>query len=261
MRQRERFPQRLKAGEFLGGIFCCSYGLQNAEVIAGSGFDFVLFDHEHTPWSLPDFHAQLMAMQVGGTGAVVRMTGVDPAAVKWLLDLGVDGLMIPNVNSLEDAQRAVAACRYPPQGRRGVGGSVRGTRYGRSPLSAVESVSRFSLIAQIESREGLAQLDAIARLEGIDAIFFGPNDLAADMGHFAQPNHPDVVQAILNGFGAVSAAGKAIGVLAAGEALTRYVEAGATLCAAGSDLGLLVKAADGLASTLKTLSETRLSHA
>lgn len=237
------------------GVFCTSYGIQNVEVLAHSGFDFMLFDAEHGATSLPALHAQLLAARTGAMASVIRVAEPSLALFKQYLDLGVDGIMLPNVDTAEQAREAVSFMRYPPTGVRGVGGSVRGNHYGRRPLTLPESNHRASLIVQIESARALENLAAIVETDGVDAVFFGPSDLAADLGHFVRPDHPDVVAAVKQGISVVSAKGKSAGVLAAAAQIPEYVAAGVALLASGSDLGLLAGAGDALAQRLRDATE------
>ena len=125
------FKRRLHDGSDLTGLFCCSYSVQMVEALAGSGLDFLLFDAEHAPHALPQLHAQLCALSRGATAPIVRLGGVDPAAIKQFLDLGVAGLMVPNVIDADQAAAVVGLCRYPPRGVRGIARTVRATNYGR----------------------------------------------------------------------------------------------------------------------------------
>ncbi|VCU71763.1 5-keto-4-deoxy-D-glucarate aldolase [Pigmentiphaga humi] len=243
--------QKLARNEVLLGLFCCSYSTQVAEALAHSGYDYLLFDAEHTPSSLPHLHAQLLALAGSGTQAVIRVAGLDLASFKLYADLGVDGLMLPNVHDAATAERAASYLRYPPLGIRGVAGSVRALRYGRQAVRDADTAPRPALIVQAESTAGVDRAHDIASVDGVDAVFFGPNDLAADMGLLGQPSHPRVVERIEQGIAAVRRAGKPAGILASEADCPRYAAAGARLVAAGSDLGLLVKSADGLAARLR----------
>lgn len=242
----DSFKQRLRALEPMFGLFCCTYSTQIAEALGSSGLDYLLFDGEHTPNAWPHLHAQLCALDRGATTSLVRVPGMDPATIKLLLDLGVGGLMVPNVQSEEQATRVVAMTRYPPNGTRGVAGTVRATDYGRDRGYLARATESFSLIVQVESVAGVRDARGIASVDGVDAVFFGPNDLAADMGLLGQPGHPDVTQAVIGALRDVRSAGKAAGILCAEGDVPRYAEAGATVFALGSDLGLMVNAADGL---------------
>lgn len=230
------------------GLFCCSHSIQTVEALLPSGFDFLLFDLEHTPNDYPSLHAQLATLASSHTAAVVRVPEASLPAFKMYLDLGVHAIMVANVASAEQARAAVSYTRYPPQGVRGVAGSVRVLRYGRDRAYFATANDNVCVMAQIESREGLRNLEAIAAVDGIDLLFFGPSDLAADCGHLGQPSHPDVIAMVEDGIRRVRALGKHAGVLAGEPDLARYLEAGCTVAAIGSDLGLMVRAADQAAA-------------
>jgi 2-keto-3-deoxy-L-rhamnonate aldolase RhmA len=245
---QNRFKSRLLAREPQFGLFIVSNALQNAEALGGSGFDYMCFDVEHSPSSTPALHGQLAALAGTGTASVVRIAGLELAAIKHYLDLGADALMVPNINTAEQAAEAVRCTRYPAAGGiRGMGGTMRATRYGRDKGYFAEAANNACLIAQIESREALRNLDAICAVDGVDLVFFGPTDLSADMGHMGQPGHPEVVAAIEAGIRRANALGKPSGVLAGDPDCQRYLEAGATMVILGSDLGLMVRGADALA--------------
>ncbi|HVR54636.1 MAG TPA: aldolase/citrate lyase family protein [Pseudorhodoferax sp.] len=243
------FKQRVQARTPQFGLFVVSNALQTAEALAGSGYDYLCFDVEHSPSSTPALHAQLAALHGSGTASVVRVAGLDLAAFKHYLDLGVDALMVPNVHTAEMARDAVRYTRYPTAGGvRGLGGTMRATRYGRDKGYYAEAAANTCVLAQIESREGLRNLDAICAVDGVDLLFFGPTDLSADMGHLGQPGHPEVVAAVEAGIRRTHALGKAAGVLAGDPDCQRYLDAGASMVILGSDLGLMVRGADTLAA-------------
>jgi len=242
------FKQKLLRGEPQFGLFAMSLTAQTADALSASGFDFLMFDAEHTPTSLPTLYTQMLALSASGTRCLVRMPGLDPVPFKPVLDMGIDTVMVPNVRTAAEAEQAVRAVHYPPRGIRGVGGSVRATNFGRDAGYYARAADDVCLLLQIESGEGLDNIEAIAAVEGVDGLFIGPVDLATDLGHLAQPTHPAVVQASLDGVRRIRAAGKAAGILAGETQAQAYLDAGATLVCLGSDLGLLTKAADALAA-------------
>src|SRR6185295_5843495 len=184
----------LREGKPVFGTFCCLPSYQTIEVMASSNFDFLVFDAEHAPTSPSLIHLQLMALAGCKTASVVRIPSQDPVQIKYYLDLGADALMVPTVESAEQAREIVRMMRYPPQGVRGVGGSMRATDYFRNAANYyASSNANVCLMAQIETPKGLANLDAIAQVEGVDVIFFGPNDFAANSGLLGQPGHADVM--------------------------------------------------------------------
>lgn len=243
------FKKKMQDRHRMFGLFMVSNALQTAEALAGSGFDYLCFDLEHSPSSMPALHAQLTALASTPTASMVRLTGLNLAEIKHCLDLGVEALMIPNVHTPELARLAVEYTRYPTAGGiRGMGGTMRATRYGRNKQYYANAADNTCLVVQIESREGIRNLDAICAVPGVDMIFFGPTDLSADMGHLGQPGHDDVVRVIEQGIRRANALGLPAGVLAGDPDCQRYLDAGASLVILGSDLGLLVKGADTLAA-------------
>jgi 4-hydroxy-2-oxoheptanedioate aldolase len=246
---QNQFKARVLARKAQFGLFVVSNALQTAEALSGSGYDYLCFDVEHSPSSTPALHAQLAALQGTNTASVVRVAGLDLASFKHYLDLGVDALMVPNVHTADIARAAVRYTRYPTSGGvRGIGGTMRSTRYGRDKAYFAEAADNTCVLAQIESREGLRNLDEICAVDGVDLLFFGPADLSADMGHLGQPGHPEVVAAVEAGIRRARELGKPSGVLAGDPDCKRYIEAGATMVILGSDLGLMVRSADVLAN-------------
>jgi 4-hydroxy-2-oxoheptanedioate aldolase len=241
------FKQKLLRGEPQFGLFCMSLTAQTADALTGSGFDFLMFDAEHTPTCLPTLYTQALALAPSSTQCLVRMPSADPVLFKPVLDMAIDTVMVPNIRTAEEAREAVRAVRYPPHGIRGVGGSVRATGYGRHSDYYAAAADRVCLLLQIESAEGLRNLDAICAVDGVDGLFIGPVDLATDMGYLAQPLHPKVVEAAVDGVRRIRATGKGAGILAGEAQAQMYVDAGANVVCLGSDLGLLVKTADALA--------------
>ncbi len=237
---------RIAEQQRLFGLFCCSYSMQAAEAIAHSGYDFLIFDTEHCPGSLTTLHGQLLAISSTDTAAVVRVGGLDAGQIKQCLDLGAHAIMVPNVDTAEQARAAVSYCRHAPAGQRGVGGSVRASRYGRDKVTASSSPVQSVLMVQAESRLAMENLTHICAVDGVDVVFFGPNDLAADMGLLGQPGHPDVVALITHGIEQVKAAGKVAAVLANENACGAYLSAGAGMVALGSEIGIMVAGADSL---------------
>jgi 4-hydroxy-2-oxoheptanedioate aldolase len=235
------------ANAALAGLFIGFAAHQPVEALAGSGFDFFVFDLEHSPSALPVLHAQLAALRRADTVAAVRVPSTDAVAIKHVLDLGVDAIMVPDVRSAAQAREAVRAMRYPPAGARGMGGSIRATDFGRDPGYYARANREVCLIAQIESLQGLDALEDICAVDGVDVVFFGPYDLAADAGHLAQPAHPDIAAKVLDGLRRVRRCGRHAGLLAAPAQWAHYTEAGAELVILGSDVSLLVRAADALA--------------
>jgi 4-hydroxy-2-oxoheptanedioate aldolase len=253
----QTFKQALAAGTTPQyGLFCSIASYHTVEAVAGAGFGFVILDGEHTPVDLPLVHTQLMAVASAAnlgdpTAAIVRVHSNDAVAIKHVLDLGPDGLMIPMIDTAEQARAAVRHTRYPPAGTRGMAGLTRATNYSRDKAYAASAHERFCLVLQIETPLGLANIESICAVEGVDALFFGPSDYSANSGRLGQPTHPDVMNELEEGIRRVRRAGKAAGILCREADVPRFVAAGANLVAAGLDLAILVSGADGLASRLK----------
>lgn len=242
-----RFKQALRAGHQQIGLWCSLPGAYAAEAVAGSGFDWLLFDTEHSPGDVLTVLAQLQAVEPYPIAAVVRPASNDTVLIKRFLDIGAQTLLIPYVQNAEEARSAVAAMRYPPDGVRGVSGLTRATRFGRIPDYGRTAAEELCLLVQVETASALAQLEAIAAVDGVDGVFIGPADLAASLGHVGQASHPDVVAAVENAIGRLRAMGKPSGILTSDTAFAaRCIERGTTFTAVGIDAGLLVRGADTL---------------
>ncbi len=246
----QALKEALNAGVPQFGMFCSIGSYQVSELLAGCGFDFFLFDAEHTPIHPASLHPQLAMLTASRTAAMVRLANHDPAPIKHYLDLGVDGLMAPNVETAEQARQLARAVSYPPLGTRGIAGGIRATNYMRDKAYFASARERICLAVQIESPLGLENLPAICEVEGVDVVFFGPNDLAAQSGLLGQPTHPEIVAAIREGIACAEARQKPVGILIAEKDCDAYLEMGARMIAVGSDVGLFVAAADGLARRL-----------
>ena len=233
------FRADLRAGKRLIGCWCSLANPISTEVLGVAGFDWLLLDGEHAPNDITTLVPQLMALKDSASAPVVRPSWNDTVEIKRLLDSGFCNFLIPFVQTDEEARRAVAATRYPPQGVRGVSVAQRGNRYG-SVTGYFEGINeQICVMVQIESQKGVDAAAAIAAVEGVDGIFIGPSDLAAGLGHLGNANHPDVQAAMAKVFDAARAAGKAIGILAPVEAdARRYLAMGASFVAVGSDLGV-----------------------
>jgi 4-hydroxy-2-oxoheptanedioate aldolase len=221
-----------------------------AEIGAGSGLDWVIVDGEHGPNDVPTVLAQLQAIAPYPVTALVRPPIGDTVLLKQYLDLGVQNLLIPMVESAEHAAELVRAVRYPPRGVRGVGGSLaRSTRWHRVDDYLATADTTISLYLQIESAGAVEAVEAILAVDGVDGIFVGPADLAASMGHLGEQGHPDVMDAVERCLAAARAAGKAGGVNAfVPEAADRYIAAGAAFLCVGADVTILARGSEALAA-------------
>ena len=247
-----RFKQGLQAGQAQIGLWASLSSHYATEVIAGAGFDWILLDTEHSPNELQMVHMQLQAMMESTTTPIVRVPWNDMVTIKRYLDIGVQTLLIPFVQNAEEAQRAVAACRYPPEGIRGVATTTRANRFGRIKDYHKNANAQICVLVQVETRSALAELDAIAATAGVDGVFIGPQDLAADFGHLTNPSHPEVQAAIADGVSRIRKAGKAAGIVMGVEADARkWLDAGCTFVAVGSDIGLLARGSEALLAKFK----------
>jgi len=219
------------------------------EILARAGFDFLVIDTEHAPNDLQEVLAQLQAAAGGTASPVVRAAWNDAVIVKRLLDVGAQTLLVPFVENEDEARRAVAATRYPPDGIRGVAVATRASRYGRVTEYLARAHEELCVLVQIETRAALANIESIAAVEGVDGLFIGPGDLSADLGHLGDAGHPDVRAAIDGAVRRICRTAKVAGILAPVEAdARRYLEMGCLFVAVGSDVGLLARQSEALAA-------------
>lgn len=241
------FKRDLIAGKRLIGCWSSLANAITTEVLGVAGFDWILLDGEHSPNDVGTFIPQLMALKDSSSAPVVRPTSNNEVEIKRLLDAGFYNFLVPFVESADEALRAVRATRYPPQGVRGVSVSQRGNRYGTVPDYFKSINDHICVMVQIESRAGVAAAKEIAAVDGVDGVFVGPADLAANLGHLGDPGHPDVQKVIAQVFADTKACGKPIGILATVEAdARRFMEMGASFVAVGSDLGVFRSASQAL---------------
>lgn len=246
------FKRAIKAGRQQIGLWSSLSSHLTVEVLAGSGFDWLLLDTEHAPNDLPMVLSQLQATSESATHPIVRPPWNDPVVVKRYLDAGVQSFLIPYVQNEAEARAAVAATRYPPRGVRGFAAASRASRYGRVKDYYARCEEELCVLVQVETREALGHLEAIAGVDGVDGVFIGPGDLSADMGHLGQPGHPEVVAAIEDAIGRIQTCGKAPGILTGDEALARRcIEWGCLFTAVGSDVGILARESERLAARFK----------
>ncbi|GAA2931457.1 4-hydroxy-2-oxoheptanedioate aldolase [Microbacterium luteolum] len=249
------FRERLASSDrALIGMWACSGSTLVTEVAAGSGLDWLLIDMEHSTNTLESVLLQLQTVAAYPITPLVRVPSNDTVAIKQILDLGAQNLIVPMVSSADEARAAVAATRYPPAGVRGVGSALaRSARWNRVDGYLQESAQHTSLTVQIETAAGVDAAAEIAAVDGIDAVFVGPSDLSASMGLLGQQTHPDVVAAVEKVFAAVKSAGKPVGVNAFDPAAAdAYVAGGADFVAVGADVALLARASEALAARFIT---------
>lgn len=242
-----QFKRDLKAGKRLLGCWASLASPITTEILGLAGFDWLLIDGEHSPNELGTFITQLMALKDSPSAPFVRPQWNDTVVIKRLLDAGFYNLLVPFVENAEEAERAVAATRYPPQGVRGVSVAMRNNRYG-TVKDYLETINDNIVVAvQIESRKAVDNIDEICAVEGVDCVFIGPSDLAAGYGYLGNPSHPEVQAAIKHIIERAKAAGVPVGTLAPAEAdARRYIEWGVTMVAVGSDQGVFRSATQAL---------------
>jgi 4-hydroxy-2-oxoheptanedioate aldolase len=247
---KNTFKQALKHDRPLFGLFMGIPNTTVAELCAGAGFDWVLIDSEHGPFDLQSIMAHLQAVAPYPVSPIVRPVEGQTALIKQLLDIGAQTLLIPMVESAEQAEQLVRACRYPPAGIRGLGTSMaRAAQWNRIPDYLQKANDEVCLIVQIETVSALENIDAIAAVDGVDAVFIGPSDLSASMGYIGEPAHAEVVEAVCKGFKSILAAGKQPGVLAVTKELVdTYTQAGARFIGVGADTALFSNATRKLAA-------------
>lgn len=214
------FKRGLLRGETQIGLWLSSTSSYMAEIAATSGYDWLLIDGEHAPNTIQDLYHQLQAIAPYASQPVIRPVEGSRSLIKQVLDIGARTLLVPMVDTAEQAREVVSATRYPPVGSRGVGAGVaRAARWGRVENYMAEANDELCLLIQVESRTALENLDAILEVEGIDGVFIGPADLSASLGHPDDAGHPDVQRVIEQSIRRIRAAGKAAGFLAVDPAM------------------------------------------
>ena len=241
------FKRALREGRTQIGLWASLCSAPVAEILALAGYDWILIDAEHAPNDLATVLEQLRALKGGTATPIVRPAWNDPVLIKRYLDLGVQSLLVPWVQNAAEAARAVAATRYPPAGIRGVALIHRASGYGRIPDYLKRANDEMCVLVQVETREALGQLEAIAAVDGVDGIFIGPSDLSAAMGLLGGNRSPEMQTVFADAAARAAGAGKPIGILApVEEDARRFLEMGYSYVALGSDAGLLRAAADQL---------------
>lgn len=242
------FKRRLKAGDTQIGLWVGLGDASVTELAAGTGFDWLVIDGEHGPNGLRDVLDQLRAAQGGPAHIVVRVRDDDRAGIKQMLDIGAQTILVPMIETADQAREAVRSMLYPPEGARGVGAALaRASGYNGVPDYLQTANDEVCLLVQVENRAGLDELDGILAVEGIDGVFIGPADLAADIGHRGNPAHPEVQATVNDALARIRAAGVAAGILTSDRTLARgYAEQGVEFLAVGSDVGVLRSGLVGL---------------
>ncbi len=235
------------------GTFAMAASPLLAEALGCVGFDWAVVDMEHTPLDLDDLVRMLQAVAGTPMLAITRVPWNDTVMVKRVLDAGAQTVMFPFVQNADEARKAVAACKYAPQGVRGMAAMSRGSRFGTVQDYFKVANEAISVVVQIETPQALAQVDAIAAVEGVDSIFLGPGDLSGAMGHVGNPMHPDVVAAMTKAVQRCHAAGKPVGSVAGTpEGVATYRQAGIDYIGCASDLGLMMRQSAAVLSTIRS---------
>lgn len=248
------FKQALSQGKAQIGLWQSLPDPYCAEVSGGAGFDWLLLDGEHAPNDLRTVLAQLQALEPYPVHPVVRPSIGAVHYIKQYLDLGVQTLLIPMVDTAEQAREIVAAVQYPPGGVRGVGSVLaRASRWGRIKEYPEKADEEVCLLVQVETVKGMENIAAIAATPGVDGVFIGPADLGASMGYLkGGAGHPAVVAAVKRGLQSILSAGKAPGTLTFDESLAReYLSLGALFMAVGADVDQLARSTETLAARFK----------
>ena len=246
------FKRGLEAGRPQIGLWISLCSGFAADAVADIGFDWLLMDMEHAPNDLATVLQQLQAARPYETTALVRPMWNDTVMVKRLLDLGAPGLLFPMVQTVAEAEAAVAACRYPPAGVRGVSLTQRGNRFGRAKESIEQVERQTCVLVQVETVEAMGRVEEIASVEGVDGVFFGPADIAASMGKMGQITDAELWVQIFAAARKVQALGIPVGTLVGTPDLTKQVlDAGVMFVAIGSDLGVMVRGAERLLASVR----------
>jgi len=248
--QTNAFKHALAAGKLQIGLWSSLCSNIAAEIIGDSGFDWILLDTEHSPNEIPGLVEQLQALQRGTATPIIRPAWNDAVLAKRALDIGAQTLLFPYVQNAEEARRAVASTRYPPQGIRGVSIAARASRVQGYLGKANDEIC---VLVQVETREAMKELEAIAKVPGVDGVFIGPSDLAASLGHLGNSAHPEVQEAIHDAVKRLKALGKPAGILTGNEEeIRRYIDWGYLFVAVGSDVGVLASGAAALGKKFKS---------
>ena len=247
-----RFLAGLREGRPQIGMWLSLSSGFAAEAVAGAGFDWLLIDTEHSPNDIRSVMTQLQVLAAHEVTPIIRPDWNDPVLVKRLLDIGAPGLLFPMVQNVAEAERAVAATHYPPQGIRGVSGCTRANGFGRMTDYFDRVAEETAVLIQVETRAAIEQVAQIGAVDGVHGVFFGPADIAADMGLLGQPMHPAVWELIRPTAKKLIAAGIKVGTLVFDTAFAGdLIEEGFAFVACGSDAVMLARGADSLAATMR----------
>jgi 4-hydroxy-2-oxoheptanedioate aldolase len=234
------------------GTWIMSGGTATAEALGCVGFDFLVVDMEHVPLDWERTYASLQAIAGTGAAAVTRVPWNDTVTVKRALDIGVQTLMFPMIQTAEEATRAVAATRYPPDGIRGIAAVHRGSRYGTVPGYLKNASTEICVICQIETPSAAARIAEIAAVPGVDALFVGPGDLSGAMGHLGDIAHPAVQAALADCAATAKRLGMPCGIVGPNpDMVGKFVAMGYSYVAVASDMGMMVGRATEFLAALR----------
>lgn len=233
------FREKIRNGESVIGLFQCVPSFQISEILSHGPLDYITIEAEHAATSLTSMHAQVAAI-ADRKPVMVRLISGAPDIIKPVLDLGVTGIMIPNVSTAEQARAIVAQTRFAPEGERGIGGSVRCSRFGANPSYFKDGpLEPVIVILQIEDQQGLDNISEISAVDGVDAVFIGPMDLSSQLGHRGNPGAPEVHEAIVEGLRKVKEVGGVTGILCAPDKVKEWQSLGVSVFLIGSEIGAL----------------------
>lgn len=251
------FTHAIAAKDKQIGIWVSLSSAFAAEVVAPAGYDWALLDMEHTPNDYFTVTGQMQVFAATNTTAIVRPEWNDPVVVKRLLDMGARGLLFPMIQSVEEAEKAVASTRYPPDGTRGISGSTRATGFGRITDYTDRINDELTVILQLETAHAISIAEDIAAVDGVDGIFFGPGDIAADIGKLGQPLDPAVWDLVMPAARKLIDKGVPVGTLVMNpDFAAKLLNDGFTFVACGQDTSLLAKATDAALATVKAQIDT-----
>lgn len=255
---RNPFRAGLESGATQFGLWLGIPDTSIAEMMAGAGFHWLLIDHEHGPFEIRDVMAHLQAVAPYDVAPIVRPVDGNPALLKKLCDIGAQSFLVPMIDDAQQAADVVAAVKYPPQGRRGLGTSMaRAARWNAVPGYLEKANDEIVVIVQAETTTAMQNLAEIAATPGVDGVFIGPSDLSASMGHAGNPGHPDVVAAVSDGLCVIRAAGKHAGLLCLDESkIGHFQQCGANFIGVGVDALLIGNAARRLAAKYCATSDS-----
>jgi 4-hydroxy-2-oxoheptanedioate aldolase len=249
-----RFKEALAGGKTLFGCWMSIGEGYTAEILGGAGFDWLLIDGEHAPNDVRSIRDQIVALTASDSHPVVRVPVGETWIIKQMLDLGAQTILVPMVETPQQARELVKACRYPPDGARGVGYSVgRASGFGQLENYGPTADAQICLLVQVESKTGLDNLDAILATDGVDGVFIGPADLSASLGYLGRTMHPDMQATIFDALKRIAASGKAAGILTTDDkTIEAALDAGARFVAVAMDIALLLNNAKAAATRWKT---------